>query len=143
MLRSIAFAAVAASAAGTRATSIIEANSARVTHAHRHAGKSATTSVAPERSQHVAVQLVLVGRRAWLVRAMRPCATREAILVDRHCVMLARTSAVIWEGLSRPCPPKGLAIFGRVHRFRAGKGRTTSLGRARPGGRTRRVGRAR
>ena len=47
---------------------------------------------------------------SWLVRAMRPCATREASLVDRRGVMLADTSAVLWEGLSRLVSPKGLAI---------------------------------
>ena len=60
--------------------------------------------------RHFAVQLALLDRQAWLVRAVRPCATREASLVDRRGFMLADTSAVLWEGLSRLVSPKGLAI---------------------------------
>ena len=64
----------------------------------------------PLRLAHFAVQLALLDRQAWLVRAMRPCATREASLVDRRGFMLADTSAVLWEGLSRLVSPKELAI---------------------------------
>ena len=152
MLRSIAFAAVAASAAGTRATSKFGAHSARMIHAHRHAGKSATASAAP-----APCDTLRCNSPCWIARpgSCGQCGParlgRHPLLTDvASCLPIPAPSS--GRGSADSCPQRGwlsrsLAQIPRRGRHNeCGTGAsycTTSVGRARPTGCTRRVGRVR